>query len=105
MPALIELPQRTSLSREPDETKRHLSTAGPPYPAQCVSIVPSPSVLLLLRLGVREDDVPLSPELAKAKETVGATELEPGNGEAGVTDDTDLSVFDNDESQNDADED
>ena len=59
----------------------------------------------LLRLGVREDDVPLSPELAKAKETVGATKLEPGNGEAGVTDDTDLSVFDNDESQNDADED
>jgi hypothetical protein len=55
--------------------------------------------LALLQLGAQEDDLPLSPELAKAKETAGATEFEQDKSEEGLTDDSDLSVFDDDESQ------
>ncbi len=52
----------------------------------------------LLQLGTREDDLPLTPELSKAREAAGATELEPGESEADRTDDSDFSVFDDDES-------
>jgi hypothetical protein len=52
----------------------------------------------LLQLGAQEGDLPLSPELAKAKETTGATELEPVESELGVREDSNSSLFDDDES-------
>ena len=52
----------------------------------------------LLQLGAPEDDVPLTAELAKAKETAGGTETEPDGSEAGPTGDSDFSVSDGDES-------
>jgi hypothetical protein len=51
----------------------------------------------LVKLGVREEDLPLSPELAEAKETARATESEQTMDESGASDDPDLSVFDDDE--------
>ena len=40
----------------------------------------------LMQLGSKEDDLPLSPELAKAKETPGPDEVEPGKSEADAHD-------------------
>jgi hypothetical protein len=58
----------------------------------------------LLQLGAREDDLPLSPELAKAKETGGSTESELDHSDAETTDDFDLSVLDDNENPDDSDE-
>jgi len=59
----------------------------------------------LLQLGAQEDDLPLSPELAKAKETGGPTEAELDQSEGETTEDFDLSVLEEDESPNGLDED
>ncbi len=49
----------------------------------------------ILHLGAQEDDLPLSPELAKAlTETLDPAELAPGESEEDVTDDSDLSFLD-----------
>jgi uncharacterized protein YidB (DUF937 family) len=48
----------------------------------------------LLRLGVQEDDLHLSSELAKAKETEGTTESEPEKSEADAEVDSDLFLID-----------
>lgn len=53
----------------------------------------------LLQLGAQEDDLPLSAELAKAKETCGPNESELDAPEADATADFDLSVFDDDEDE------
>jgi hypothetical protein len=58
----------------------------------------------LLQLGAQEDDLPLSAELAKAKETGGPNESELDDSEADATADFDLSVFDDDENPDDSDE-
>lgn len=58
----------------------------------------------LLQLGAQEDDLPLSAELAKAKETGGPNESELDAPEADATTDFDLSVFDDDENPDDSDE-
>jgi hypothetical protein len=51
----------------------------------------------LMQLGSKEDDLPLSPELAKAKETPGPDEVEPGESEADATIDSDVTFFDDDD--------
>jgi len=51
--------------------------------------------IALLQLGAQEDDLPLSPELANATETLGPADLAPGESEGDVTDDSDLSFLDN----------
>jgi energy-coupling factor transporter ATP-binding protein EcfA2 len=54
----------------------------------------------LVQLGVEEQYLPLSPELAKAKETSDPAEVEPEESEANAaTHDSDLSFFDNEGSQ------
>jgi hypothetical protein len=51
----------------------------------------------LVQLGAKEDDLPLSPELAKAKETPSPAELEPEESEENTAAiDSDFSFFDND---------
>jgi hypothetical protein len=52
----------------------------------------------LVQLGAREEDLPLSLELAEAKETARAIESEPANGDADAAEDSDLSFLDDDES-------
>jgi len=58
----------------------------------------------LLQLGAREDDLPLSPELAKAKETRDPNESELDDLEADATAGLDLSVFDDAQNPDDSDE-
>ena len=54
----------------------------------------------LVQLGAEEDDLPLSPELAKAKETPSPAEVELEESVANAaTIDSDFSFFDNDGSQ------
>jgi hypothetical protein len=53
----------------------------------------------LIQLGLQEDDLPLSPELAKVKETIGITESESEESEADAGMDFEPSIFDDDESQ------
>lgn len=53
---------------------------------------------VLIQLGTKEDDLPLSPELANAKKAAPAAALEPDAGDTGVTDDPDLPLCEEDES-------
>lgn len=53
----------------------------------------------LLQLGAQEDDLPLSPELARATGTLGPAELAPGESDGDDTDSSDLAFLDDDEGQ------
>jgi hypothetical protein len=53
----------------------------------------------LIQLGIQEGDLPLSPELAKAKETTGITDPESGENEEDDEMDSEPSIFDDHESQ------